>query len=595
MKPIRVFDIEIYRDYLLIMFRDIATGKTAGFEMFDGQPLDKDGVRKILKSSTLVSFNGNNFDVPIMSLALSGADNLRLKQACDAIIVGNLRSWQLENKFRFKCIQTLDHIDLIEVAPGMVSLKIYGGRLHCQKMQDLPIEPSASISPAEREALKIYCGNDLQTTEDLYRKLLPQLELRAKMSEEYGQDLRSKSDAQIAEAVIKAQVEGITGEKPERPEIPAGTVYRYTAPDFITFEREDLRKVLSDVEAADFVVHDSGKLNEPAFMKNLRVNIGSSSYRMGIGGLHSTESGVCHVADDDTVLLDRDVASYYPAIVLNCGLAPSHMGNAFSTVYRTIVDKRLAAKHSGDKVVADALKITINGTFGKLGSKWSILYSPDLMLQTTVTGQLSLLMLIEQVEAAGIPVVSANTDGVVIKCPKVQLDLLEDIVKAWEFVTGFDTEETRYSALYSRDVNNYLALKEGGGHKAKGVFASAGIAKNPANGICVDAVLAYLKAGTPIADTVNACIDVTKFVAVRSVKGGAVDQYGDYLGKAVRWYKSAMMEGPLRYKVNGYVVPRTEGCQALMELPFEMPVDIDRQWYITEANEILAEIGVVTP
>lgn len=595
MKPVRVFDIELYRDYFLIMFRDIATGKTAGFEMFDGQALDVKGVRKVIKSSTLVSFNGNNFDLPIMSLALTGADNAKLKQACDAIIVGNLRSWQLENKFRFKCITELDHIDLIEVAPGMVSLKIYGGRLHCQKMQDLPIEPSASISPAERELLKTYCGNDLQTTEDLYRKLLPQLELRAKMSEEYGQDLRSKSDAQIAEAVIKAQVEAITGEKPERPEIETGTVYRYVAPDFIMFEREDLRKVLADVEAADFVVHDSGKLNEPAFMKNLRVNIGQSSYRMGIGGLHSTESNVCHVVDDDTVLLDRDVASYYPAIVLNCGLSPNHMGAAFTTVYRTIVEKRLDAKHRGDKVVADALKITINGTFGKLGSKWSILYSPDLMLQTTVTGQLALLMLIEQVEAEGIPVVSANTDGVVIKCPKAKLDLLEDIVKAWEFVTGFDTEETRYSALYSRDVNNYLALKEGGGHKAKGVFAQAGIAKNPANAVCVDAVLAYLKAGVPIADTVNACTDVTKFVAVRSVKGGALDQYGDYLGKAVRWYKSTMMDGPLRYKVNGYVVPRTEGCQALMELPFEMPVDVDRDWYISEAESILAEIGVVAP
>jgi hypothetical protein len=336
-------------------------------------------------------------------------------------------------------------------------------------------------------------------------------------------------------------------------------------------------------------------LNEPDWLKALKLKIGGSTYKMGIGGLHSTESCVAHTADDDTVLIDRDVASYYPAIVLNCGLAPAHMGDAFSKVYRTIVERRLAAKHSGEKVTADALKITINGTFGKLGSKWSVLYSPDLMLQTTVTGQLSLLMLIEQIEDAGIPVVSANTDGVVIKCPKAKIDTLSDVVSAWEFVTGFDTEETRYTALYSRDVNNYVALKEGGGHKTKGVFATAGLSKNPTSTICVDAALAYLKHRTPVADTVSECADITKFVSVRSVKGGAIDQSGDYLGKAVRWYYSSLVDGPLRYKINNYTVPRTDGAQALMTLPFDMPCDVDREWYITEANLILAGIGAVLP
>ena len=176
MKPVRVFDLEIYKDYFLAAFRDVKTGKHAMFEMFEDHPFDITGVRKIIKESTLVSFNGINFDMPLLSLALKGADNATIKQASDAIIMSNLRSWQLEQRFKFKTIQAVDHIDLIEVAPGKVSLKIYGGRLHCQKMQDLPIEPSASISPADREALKIYCANDLATTEDLYRKLLPQIE-----------------------------------------------------------------------------------------------------------------------------------------------------------------------------------------------------------------------------------------------------------------------------------------------------------------------------------------------------------------------------------------------------------------------------------
>ena len=75
----------------------------------------------------------------------------------------------------------------------------------------------------------------------------------------------------------------------------------------------------------------------------------------------------------------------------------------------------------------NALKVTVNGSFGKFGSPYSVLYSPDLLVQVTVTGQLSLLMLIQWMESQGISVVSANTDGVVVKCPKSKEELMVKI------------------------------------------------------------------------------------------------------------------------------------------------------------------------
>ena len=488
----------------------------------------------------------------------------------------------------------VDHIDLIEVAPGMVSLKIYGGRLHCKKMQDLPIEPSASISVADRELLKTYCANDLQVTQALYLKLAPQIELRAQMGKTYDLELRSKSDAQIAETVIRTQVKAITGVMPERPIIEGGTLYQYSAPSYIRFSSAPLEAVLSMVQATKFRVIDSGKVIEPDELKNAKVAIGASVYRMGVGGLHSTESSTSHEADEKTLLIDRDVASYYPSIILGSSLAPVHMGEPFLRVYRDIVEQRLAAKHAGDKVKADALKITINGSFGKFGSKWSALYSPDLLIQTTLTGQLALLMLIEALEVAGIAVVSANTDGVVIKCPVSKQDVMDDIVFEWETCTGFNTEATHYRALYSRDVNNYLAFKLGGGFKAKGAYASAGLSKNPSNEICTEAVVAFLNDGTAIEDTVHACWDISRFVTIRSVKGGAIDQQGHYLGKAVRWYYSTAAQGPIRYRLNHYTVARSDGAQALMELPDKFPSDVDFDWYIAEAQTILKDIGACT-
>ena len=593
-KQTLILDLEIYRDYFLAMFKNVDTGNVRGFELYDGQDFDVATVRAILKKYRLVTFNGLNFDMPLLMLALRGADNALIKKGCDAIIQNNLRGWQFEQQFNVEVPKTLDHIDLIEVAPGTASLKIYGGRLHCAKMQDLPIEPDASISEADRELLRTYCANDLATTLDLYRKLLPQIELRERMSEQYGIDLRSKSDAQIAEAVIGRQVGQAVGREIKRPEVPAGAMFKYRFPDFLNMTTPVMAPIRRIIDASLFVVPDSGKVMMPKLLADLKIEIGAGVYRMGIGGLHSSEQSTAHLADDDHILVDRDVASYYPAIILRTELAPKHMGKSFSTVYGEIVQRRLDAKRAKDSVTADALKITINGSFGKFGSKWSKLYSPDLLIQTTLTGQLALLMLIEALESEGIPVVSANTDGIVIKCPVSKVAMMEFVVWEWEQATRFDTEATYYRALYSRDVNNYIAIKPDGGFKLKGAYAPAGLQKNPTNEICTGAVVKFLIDGTPVEDTIRACRDIRKFVTIRQVKGGAVK--GDqFLGKAVRWYYAAGVTGTINYKINGYTVARSEGARPLMELPEQFPDDVDFDWYIREARSILDDIGAAVP
>jgi DNA polymerase elongation subunit (family B) len=103
-------------------------------------------------------------------------------------------------------------------------------------------------------------------------------------------------------------------------------------------------------------------------------------------------------------------------------LHPMQIGPAFNDIYSGWIDRRIAAKRAGDKKVADSLKTLVNGTFGKTGSVWSILYAPDLMLAVTLGGQLSLFMLIEQLELSGLRVVSANTDGVVVPTSSRMVD-----------------------------------------------------------------------------------------------------------------------------------------------------------------------------
>jgi DNA polymerase elongation subunit (family B) len=311
---------------------------------------------------------------------------------------------------------------------------------------------------------------------------------------------------------------------------------------------------------------------------------------MGIGGLHSSEKSCYHVATDKELLLDRDVASYYPRIILNGNLYPEQLTPVFLKVYNDIVERRLKAKHEGDKVTADALKITINGSFGKFGSPYSKLYSPELLLAVTITGQLSLLLFIEMLESYGIRVVSANTDGIVIKCPIDKYETYLWVTQEWERITSFETEETQYKAIYSRDVNSYFAIKTNGEVKGKGFFSTDKLKKNPKYDIAKTAVIELMKNETSIADTIRNCKDIRQFLSVRSVKGGA-HKDGWFLGKAVRWYYANGVEGSIRYISSGNAVPESEGAKPLMELPDTFPEDVNYKRYVIEAERILDDIG----
>jgi hypothetical protein len=263
---------------------------------------------------------------------------------------------------------------------------------------------------------------------------------------------------------------------------------------------------------------------------------------------------------------------------------------------------RLEAERNQHKAAAEGLKISANGVYGKLGSIYSVLYAPHLMIAVTLTGQLALLMLIERAEAAGIPVVSANTDGVVFRCPADLRPTLDAITKAWEAETGFELESTQYQALHSASVNSYIAIKDDGKAKRKGPLSNPykegmrdQLMKNPSMGVCSDAVVEFLATGAPIEDYIRGCREIKDFVTVVNVQGGGTWR-GQYLGKVVRYVWSTDGEEIL-YKTahaatgNHKKVSKTDGCRPLMELPDAFPDDIDYPRYIAEAKEMLMDIG----
>jgi hypothetical protein len=542
-----LFDVESYWNYFLVTFRSYHTGHVVYLEMGADGSINREKLKWIMHNFTLIGFNSDNYDIPILTLALAGKSCAQLKAATNKMIKEEWRPYEVLKSHKVKQLKELDHIDLIEVAPLQASLKIYGGRLHVPKMQDLPFEPETILTSEQMAIIRWYNINDLTQTAFLYQSLLEQISLRESMSARYGIDLRSHSDAQVAEAVIGHELTKINHTRPQKPVIAPGTAYYYRVPHFIQYETQLMNSALDIVRRAKFVVEEHGGVGLPKEIAKLQLQIANNRYTMGIGGLHSTETKVALQSGPDMLIVDRDVTSYYPRIILNQQLYPSHLGPAFLRIYKMLVDQRVAAKEAGNKTEADSLKITVNGSFGKLGSKYSILYSPDLLIQVTITGQLALLMLIEMLELRGIHVISANTDGVVIACPKSRQAELNYYIKEWERRTNFETEETQYLAYYGRDVNNYIAVKKKqdketkqwldkpDGVKAKGAYANPWndpkmglfrLHKKPVTTVCIEAVEALLTKNIPIEDTIRSCKDIRKFISVRKVKGGAVKVHG---------------------------------------------------------------------
>lgn len=599
-----IFDVESYKTYFECGFKCTQTGKILCLEIdYRGYVINNiivdvrvwlDTLIWVLNRFLLIGFNSRTYDLPMLFCAMQGVNYETLNNISNEIILQDMQAYEVERKY---CVNVpkVNHIDLIDVAPITASLKIYGGRLHCERMQDLPFPPVAELTPAQAAVVRDYNVNDLDVTHLLFDHLKPQIELREQLGKEYQIDLRSKSDAQLAETVIVSELNklGGTGKKAS---IEPGAQFFYSVPSFLKFETPVFQNVLEVVRATPFTVGKGGSADCPQAIAALKPRLGSSTYRLGVGGLHSSEESVAYRADEKTLLIDRDVASYYPAIILNLQLFPDNLGPDFLKVYRSIVTRRLLAKKEGNKTVSESLKIVINGSFGKLGNHYSKLYAPNLLTQVTMTGQLSLLMLIEMVELAGIPVISANTDGIVMRVAPELYPILDYVIMQWENATGFDTEETRYKGLYSRDVNNYIAVKLDGEIKTKGVFSNKGsalnsvLSKNPESYICSLAVQEFLAKDIPIADTINNCRDIKKFVNVRTVKGGA-EKAGVYLGKAIRWYYAQGETGEINYILSGNKVPKSEGAKPLMILPDELPADLDFDRYINEATEILYDVG----
>lgn len=291
---------------------------------------------------------------------------------------------------------------------------------------------------------------------------------------------------------------------------------------------------------------------------------------------------------------------------------------------------------------ADATgKISSNGTFGKLGSKYSPLYNPTAMLSVTLLGQIQLLKLIRSLNkdpSKNIKVLSANTDGVECFLPVESVDHARAVCKEWEQRTGMELEEEQVVFVARRDVNNYFMLTAKGKVKTKGIFEPSSIRKSLAFEIIVEAVMVSFgihRKGQCTPENIRSYIiklsqdpsEFQKFLSVRTVSGGGllnpvyekVDDWiligerlwqsprtgkkekrvsrpkpynlfvsGTPVGRVIRWYIG--VDGENVYTPKGGKVALTDNAVLVQDLSVRPTTPIDVEWYILRAEKLRADL-----
>ena len=577
-KPQLFFDTECYPNYFLIVFKDLK-GNEECFVKDENNVLPVARIRKLLETRQTIGFNSRMYDIPMITYALSGVSNSLLKEMSDRIINESVYNTLCE--YQLWCPKEYDHIDIINVAIGKNGLKMYGARINTPYLQDLPYDPSTSLTQEDKAIIKKYCSNDVDITKNLYLHLKNEIDIRTAINDEYKVDVRSKSDAQIAEVLINKQL--VSSKKKIKT-----FEFKYTPPDYIKFNSDNLNNLLVKFTEIEFKGVAGDRLLEKGIVTDVIIN--DVPYSCGIGGLHSKEEARTVFAADDEYIIDIDVVSYYPTIILNNKYCPDNYNTEeFLEFYQKIYDDRIIAKKENNVSKANVYKIILNGSFGKFGDQYSSLYSPKLLIHTTITGQLSILMLIEKLEEYGYNVLSTNTDGITVKVKKDKYDFFRKIVKSWEAKVNFKTEEVRYKSLHNQSVNSYIAIKEDGTLKCKGLFGTDDISRNPAIKICKEAIFSYLLDKRKVEDTImNAKQDPSNFIMVRKCAKGGYWK-GEYLGKVVRWYWSTKGEPITNPK--GDKVANTDDAFPIMNMEDKI-ADIHYEKYIIKTYELLETIGI---
>ena len=435
-----------------------------------------------------------------------------------------------------------------------------------------------------------YNLNDVFIVCEMIRLYIDEIKLRYNISKVYGIDCLSDSRSKISDKLFTkfySEFSGFApsqwkGKKTERTRMS----FKKVIFDNIKFKTKPLQDLLDRMKR--ITVTKTGK---DAFSEEVKIN--NLTYTLATGGLHSVDlprelkanvsfTGNYNWSDtveggnkdidvpslwdvitnDSFLYIHFDIASFYPSLMTEYEIAPEHMDKrTFSKLVGWVKVTRVQAKHSKEPMIdgipadllAHALKIVINAIYGKLNYQYGDLYDPLATLKVTINGQLYILMLCEELELNGIEVVSANTDGIVVKLYKNKKDIFDNITKDWQIKTKLSADSEYLKLYVDRDINNYFCQEVNNKFEFKGDLNPALYKNDLSKGfnqpIVGLAVINYFAYNKPVMETLYEAKDILDFCKTQNVGRKFKVQYGDReIQRNTRFYVS--MRGQYIFKVN---------------------------------------------
>jgi DNA polymerase elongation subunit (family B) len=276
---------------------------------------------------------------------------------------------------------TLKQIDLFKVnhydnKNRMVSLKRLEFEMDLENIEEMPIHHSkTNMTDEEIQLTKDYCKNDVMATYEFYKittgdtehplyKGNNQIELRQDIQEEFGIPCLNYSDSKIGDEMIKkfyCQEKRIQySELPKKGFFRTEVEVRKCIAPYVTFQTPELQQFLNKIKKEALTMKDEFKES---------LSFYNNTYTFAKGGLHTENGPKIFEANENTLIVDWDVSSYYPAIIINNKQYPHHLGPEFLRGYEQMFNKRLelkplAKKDKKIKGIVGALKLAVNSVYG---------------------------------------------------------------------------------------------------------------------------------------------------------------------------------------------------------------------------------------
>lgn len=541
------YDVETLANFFSCTIRHIRTGHRWIFEIFDGTDLNQSvelvtmihALRDV--GARMVGFNNVGFDWVIMDTLIDLVNRQGYATAAQlhAKTLEIFRRGERWGIAPWKVI--VPQVDLYKIhhfdnVAKATSLKALEFNMRSYSVEDMPVDPNLPIRLDQRRMVIEYNCHDVDETVKFYGHTLPMIQFRDKLSAKYGKDFTNFNDTKIGEQIFVMRLEeaqpGICYFHPnggrreprqtQRARIDLGDCIL----PWIAFETEPLQRVLARLRAASV---DGSDTNKPEALKDLSAVVRGFEFVFGAGGIHGSVSRQTIRADADHELIDVDVKSYYPNLAIKNGFFPEHLSSLFCQIYDDLYHERATYKKGSPE--NQMLKLALNGVYGKSNDYYSPFLDPKYMFQITLNGQLLIALLGEWfLKHEGISIIQANTDGITVRVRRDARAYFDQCCDYWQRATRLELESVNYSAMFIRDVNNYLAVDLKGKRKRKGAFLVETQAENPetlelwwnkdwSSLVIPKAVEAALIDGVPVDAYVTACSDPFDFCIRERAKG----------------------------------------------------------------------------